>query len=338
MEGVSGGWTHGRDRGNMRVCLLGGGNPHALAVARYFSTVGIDCFGIGRNPPKAGPLWLAPPSYRYYQAHLDSQLALALRWMDDEKPDVVISFAAQGEGAASFGADAWRFYQTNCVMLVRLVEALRSRSYVKRFIQIGTSELYGSVTEPAAETAPVRATSPYSISKAAFDAHLEVMHRVHGFPMNVVRPSNCICAGQQLHRIAPRAAISAIYRQRMQLAGGGAARKSYLDSEDLARALLVVIEKAPVGVVLNAGPIQPVSIREVVTLTAEAVGVPLSAFVDETPARLGEDSQYWLDSSKLRALGWEPTITLQESVSRVVDWARQYPEIGGMPWHYRVTP
>ena len=258
--------------------------------------------------------------------------------MDYERPDVMVCFAAQGEGAASFGPQSWRFYDTNCAMLPRVVEQLRMSPYLKRFVQIGTSELYGSCEQPVAEGSPLKPSSPYAVSKAAFDQHLQIMHEVYGFPMQIVRPSNCLTRGMQLHRIVPRAAICAVYGQKLQLHGGGLAKKSFLDSEDLARAVLAVIERGAIGEIYNAGPFEPTPIREVVRCVADRADVPMEKFVEETTARVGEDSTYWLDSSRLRALGWKPRVTLSVAIERIVDWARAYPELAHMPHEYSVTP
>ena len=322
----------------MKVGFLGGANPHALAIARHFASIGTDCFGIGRGPVKPAPFFLAPDGYRYYQAHIGKQNALVFKILDLEKPGILVNFCAQGEGAASFGAAAWMFYQTNCAYLAQFVETIRKRDYLQRFIHIGTSELYGSTDGPANEDAPIRAGSPYAISKAAFDQHLCVMHKIHGFPMNIVRPSNCVTQGMQLHRIVPRGAICALYGQKLKLQGGGAAKKSFLDTEDLAKGLLAVIEKGTIGDTYNCGPEYPTTIREMVEIVAEETGVYWDNFVNAAPARAGEDSCYWLDSSKLRALGWEPEITRNAMVKRVVNWARAYPEVAKMDWQYRVIP
>jgi dTDP-glucose 4,6-dehydratase len=307
----------------MKIGILGGGNCHALTFARHFAEVGIDCFGIGRATAKAAPLWLAPAGYRYYVAHLGGQLKKALEILDAEQPEVVICIAAQGESAASFGEHGPMFYQTNCVILVRLVEELRKRPWLKRFVHISTSELYGSVTAPASEYTLLNPTSPYAISKAAFDAHLKVMHRVHGFPVIVVRPSNAYCQGQQLHRIVPRAVIAAVYGKRIQLQGGGAACKAYLHTTNLAEALEIIIAKA---------------IRDLVSMVAERSGRPFESFVDLAPARLGEDSKYWINSSRIKSLGWKQKISLEHGIDRMIAWAKAFPELATMPDECRILP
>ena len=322
----------------MKIGILAGGNPHAIALARHLHTLSVDCFGIGRSVRKPDPLWLAPVGYRYYVAHLGHDLPAALEILDEERPDAIVSFAAQGEGAASFGSDAWRFYMMNCVVLAKVVDALRARDYLRRFVHIGSSEVYGSVDEPVNETAPLKPTSPYSASKATFDIHLGIMHRVHGFPIQIVRPSNCYTAGMQLHRIIPRAMIAARYGKRLSLQGGGAARKSYLDSHDLALAIMCVLERGQVGDVYNCGPDEPISIRSLVEKCADACDVPMRMFVDETPARVGEDSVYWLSSDKIKSLGWTQTVPLGEGLAAMREWVDMFPQLADMDSAYVVRP
>lgn len=319
----------------MKVAILGGGNVYALNLAAYLHALGIEQFGIGRSPRKPEAFWVQH-HYAYYQAHLVSQLPAVMAWLDTERPDVIVNFAAQGEGQGSFGEHADLFYMTNTVALVRLVEQLRSRKYLKRFIQIGTSELYGSVTAPSKESDPLVPTSPYAVSKAAFDQHLAIMHRVHGFPCNVVRPSNAYARGQQLHRIIPKAIITALRGEKLPLHGGGQAQKSYIHADDLSRAIVLIADTAPLGEVYNCGPALPNPIASVVNVCAQACGVTFSDLVEITGERMGQDGRYWLDSAKLRALGWRQQVNLLAGVADMVAWVRENPSILDMPTTWEV--
>lgn len=323
----------------MRVALIGGGNVYALNLCRHLHGLGIEHFGIGRSPRKADAFWRVDHAYRYYQRHLILHLDDVLAILDAERPDVVVNFAAQGESAASFGAHTDYYYATNTLGLVCFAEALRTRDYVRRFVQAGTSECYGATLMPARETDPLQPTSPYAISKAAFDQHLQVMHRIHGFPVNVLRPSNAYCPGQQLHRVIPRAICAALSGARMALQGGGQAQKSYMHATDLSRAVMAVLENGTPGAVYNCGPAAPIRIRELVGLCAQACGKRLVDITEDVPARTGEDSIYWLDSQALRIdTGWAPAIGLQDGIAEMVAWVREFPELMGMDATYRIAP
>lgn len=312
----------------MKVCVLGGGGCFGLNLARYLHSQQIECFGIGRTGPKPPAFWLAPQGYRFWAYHTLYDLEYIDRLLDEEKPDVIVNFAAQGEGAASFGHDCWRFYATNVVSLVRLVEAIRKKQWLKRFIHIGTSELYGSVDKPSKESDSLRPTSPYSISKAAFDLHLEAMHKIHGFPINIIRPSNCYTPGQQLYRIIPKAIICALSKKKLPLHGGGKAHKSYLHADDLSKAVHAVIHTAPIGKIYNCGPTAPLMIRTIVETCAEACGISFEELVEETPDRVGQDAKYWLDSSALaKDTLWTPTVGFARGIDEMVRWVKTYPEL-----------
>ena len=84
----------------MKVGILGGGGCFALNFANYLHAIGVDHFGIGRSKPKPEPFWLVQHHYRYHAIHLVSGLPATLAVLDTERPDVIVQFAAQGEGAA----------------------------------------------------------------------------------------------------------------------------------------------------------------------------------------------------------------------------------------------
>jgi dTDP-glucose 4,6-dehydratase len=82
---------------------------------------------------------------------------------------------------------------------------------------------------------------------------------------------------------------------------------------------------APLGTIYNAGPPEPTSIRRVVELAAQALGVPFEALCEVTGDRLGQDARYWLDSSAIKKdVGWEPQIGWEEGLQEMVRWGRTY--------------
>jgi dTDP-glucose 4,6-dehydratase len=309
--------------------ILGGNGPFGVHTARYLLEHGgarqVIC--VGRNPEKPPAFSLevgnGDPRYRYEQIHVVFEQDRLFELFDAERPEVVINFAALAHAAS--WTKAWRFYETNLTALARMVEELSTRDYLRRWIQVGSSELYGPVDRPATEESPLIPTSPYAVSKMAGDLHLVSMFQVRKFPMNIIRPSNAYGPGQQLYRVLPRAVVCGLTGTKLPLQGGGAARKSYIHAEDLARAIHLIADRAPLGRIYNAGPAHPVSIRELVEQVARELGMPFDALCETTPARPGEDAQYWLDSSAIkRDLGWEPRISLEDGVRDMVAWGRRY--------------
>ena len=313
-----------------RYAVLGGGGSFGIHTSQYL----LDqpdterVVAIGRNAPKPAPFTLGvgdgDPRYAYHAYHVTHELDLLLELLDREKPEVIVNYAAQGEGAVSW-KHSWRFFETNSMALARLCEELMARDWLERFIQIGTSELYGSVETPATEDTPIKPSSPYAASKVAFDLHLVAISNVLDFPMNIIRPSNAYCPGQLLHRVVPKAVFCGLTGQKLPLHGGGHVEKSYIHARDLACAIHLVATKAPLGTIYNAGPDNPISIRALMEATADALAMPFDELCEVVADRPGQDARYWLDSSAIaRDVGWRAEIDLAEGLGEMVDWGRQY--------------
>ena len=323
-----------------KYLILGAGGSFGISTAMYLleNANPSKVIGVGRNPLRSEPFSLGIEKHKnftYFTRHITYEFDLLMELLDQEKPQVIINFAAQGEGAVSW-KNSWRFFESNSMALSKLTEALMSRKWLERFIQIGTSEMYGSVDHPTSEIEPIKPTSPYAASKVAFDMYLESVSRYLNFPMNIIRPSNAYCPGQLLHRVIPRTVISGLTGRKIPLHGGGKAEKSYIHAHDLASAIFLVSEKAPFGEIYNAGPDTPISIYNLVVKISEALDLPLDQICEITDERFGQDSRYWLDSSKIkRDLGWEPKIGWEEGLSDMVNWGRKYlPELKDVSQEY----
>ena len=312
-----------------KVMILGAGSCFGTHLAGTLLEHGYRVCGIGRSPKKPDCFSLGI-DYPYFAYHITYEHEYVLEKIARFEPDYIVSFAAQGEGAASWDADNWRFYETNCVGLVRLVGILNQRRNFGRFIQIGTSELYGSRSDAATEEAPVTPTSPYGISKAAFDLHLKAMWERQQFPMNILRPSNAYGEGQQLHRVIPKAMIYGLTNRKLQLHGGGVSRKSYLHAQDVSLGIMHLFN-APLGEIYNCAPDEPTSIKDVVTMCAQTLKIPFSQMCELAPERFGQDDTYWMNADKLKALGWKQTVDWHDGLERMFQWVKKYPELLRLP-------
>lgn len=320
--------------------VLGGGGSFGIHTALYLLDHANPkkVIGVGRNLMRPEPFSLgieSRPNYKYHAYHVTHELDLLLEMLDREKPEIIINYAAQGEGAVSW-KHSWRFFETNSMALARLAEELSKRTWLERFVQIGTSEMYGSVDHATTEEEPIKPTSPYAASKVAFDMYLLSISKFQKFPMTIVRPSNAYCPGQLLHRVIPKAVICGLTGKKLPLQGGGRAEKSYIHARDLGRAIHMICEKAPMGKIYNVGPDKPISIRSVVEKTAVALEMKFEDLCEVTADRLGQDSRYWLDSSAVkRDVGWEPQISLEQGLQEMVAWGKKYlPQLREWPQEY----
>lgn len=308
--------------------LIGGAGVFAIHTAAYLleqpETKKVISVGrnIERSPAYTLNVGVNDPRYSYHQIHFTFELDRLLELIDKEKPDYIINYAALAY--ATSWDKSYRYYETNLLAIVRLCEELYSRKFLKKFIQIGTSELYGSVDRPADEKFPVYPTSPYAVSKLAADMHLETLHLVNRLPINIIRPSNAYGPGQQIWRVVPRLIYSILTGQVFPLQGGGQVKKSYFHSRDLAKAIDIVAKHAPIGEIYNVGPENPISIKDLLLLVTQEMGVDFDKVCQVTPGRVGEDAQYWLDSTKIKQLGWQQEISLKEGVRDMVNWGKQY--------------
>ena len=309
--------------------ILGGGGSFGIQTAKFILETEENCqvISVGRNPLRTKAFSLAIDefeNFQYHTYHIYYEMDLLLELMDKVQPNVIINYAAQGEGAVSW-KNSWRFFETNSVALAKLCEELGKRDWMERFIQIGTSEMYGSVDVASKENDPILPSSPYAASKVAFDMHLVSIHKFLEFPMNIIRPCNAYCPGQLLHRVIPKTIVSGLMGNKLPLHGGGKAEKSYIHARDLAIAIMSVVKSENIGEIYNVGAKLPSKIVDVVRICAEALDLPMDEICEIVPDRLGQDSRYWLDSSKIyEHTGWEQSIFLEEGISDMVNWAREH--------------
>lgn len=317
--------------------ILGGNGVFGVHAAKFLlenaNPKKVIC--VGRNPPKSTPFTLdlgrGDPRYAYHQIHVVFEQDRLFELFDRERPEVIVNFAALAY--ATSWDNSHRYYETNVVALAKMTEGLAKRSYLERFVQIGTSELYGSTPAPAREDQPLKPTSPYAVSKMAGDLHLDTYWLARKFPMNILRPSNAYAPGQLLYRVLPRAVLCGLTGKKLPLEGGGKARKSYLHARDIGLAIHLICEKAPFGETYNCGPERSTSIRELIALVAKRMNIPFEQLVAEVPGRAGEDAEYWLDSSKIkRDVGWRETVSLEQGIDDMIAWGRKYlPQIQDEP-------
>lgn len=244
------------------------------------------------------------------------RLTAAMQWHNVTE---VIHFAARTHVDESFdGRLSLEYTKVNALGTHHLLEACRNYGRLQRFLHISTDEIYGDTSAGmASEASLMKPTNPYAASKAAAEMLVHAYGHSLDLPCMVLRLNNVYGPRQHITKVIPKFAIHAHGHRELPLHGTGAVRRSFLHVDDAIRAVEVVLLKGTLGEAYNAGGGHEVSVKELAEAINLTVGQPQSATV-QVQDRPYNDRRYFLDDSKLRALGWAPSVPFDEGLRATV--------------------
>jgi dTDP-glucose 4,6-dehydratase len=239
-----------------------------------------------------------------------------------ERSDIVVHFAAETHVDRSILA-AGEFIRTDVEGTFVLLEAARRASRLRRFVQISTDEVYGSVATGAShETDELRPRNPYAASKAGADRLAYSYWATHNVPVLITRASNNYGPYQFPEKLIPLFVTNALNDIPVPLYGDGTNIRDWLHVDDHCRALDLLIEKGQNGEVYNIGGGNEVRNVDLTHRLLAHAG-KTAALIRPVADRPGHDRRYCLDSTKLRALGWTPQVSFESGLRETVDWYRR---------------
>ena len=264
------------------------------------------------------------PGYDFVQADITD--AKALDRVFARGIDAVIHFAAESHVDRSItGPDL--FVTTNVGGTHCLVEAAR-RAAVKRFIQISSDEVYGSMPagRRAGPDSPLEPGNPYAASKAGGDLLVLAAVRTHGFPAIITRCTNNYGPWQHPEKFIPRMTLTALQGGALPVYGDGEQVRNWIHVEDHCRALLAVLQDGVVGRIYTISGDDSLPNLDVARRIVELTGVG-AATVQHVEDRPGHDRRYALDDAATRAeLDWRPRRSFEAGLRTVVEWYRSSPD------------
>jgi len=261
---------------------------------------------------------------RYHFVRGDIADATTMKELFAHGFDAVINLAAETHVDRSI-ENAYPFIQTNIVGTHVLLEAVRAHR-LPLFVHISTDEVYGSAAagQSFSEDAALRPSSPYAASKAAADALVLSYMSTYEQPAIIVRCTNNYGPYQFPEKFIPLMIANALEDKPLPLYGDGQYQRDWLYVEDCCRAIVIALAGGKAGEIYNVSSGSPRPNLEVARRLVKLLGKPesLIQFVEDRPAH---DRRYALDSSKIRALGWEPQLSFEEGLQRTIDWYRANP-------------
>jgi dTDP-glucose 4,6-dehydratase len=236
--------------------------------------------------------------------------------------DVVVHFAAETHVDRSI-RHAGDFITTDVYGTFVLLEAARENPSLRRFVQISTDEVYGSVpTGSSKETDELRPRNPYSASKAGADRLAYSYWATYQVPVIITRASNNYGPNQFPEKIIPLFITNLIDDLPVPLYGDGQNERDWLHVEDHCRGVDLLIEKGASGEVYNIGGGNQVKNVDLTHRILKLVGKP-SSLIKPVADRQGHDRRYSLDTGKLESLGWKPQVPFEEGLAQTVRWYRE---------------
>ena len=256
------------------------------------------------------------PRHRFVQGDIaDAAVAAPLV----RNAEIVVHFAAETHVDRSVEA-AGAFIRTDVHGTFVLLDAARAAPNLRCFVQVSTDEVYGSVADGLSrETDELRPRNPYAASKAGADRLAYSYWATHGVPVVVTRASNNYGSRQYPEKVIPLFITNAIDHRDVPLYGDGLNVRDWLHVDDHCRALDLLIARGERGETYNVGGGNEMANIDLTRRLLALADRPES-LIKPVADRPGHDRRYALDTTKLRALGWEPQVAFDDGLRATVDW------------------
>lgn len=235
--------------------------------------------------------------------------------------DIVVHFAAETHVDRSIQSAA-DFLTTDVIGTFVLLEAARTAPRLRRFVQISTDEVYGSVpTGHSRETDELRPRNPYAASKAGADRLAYSYWATYNVPVVITRASNNYGPNQFPEKVIPLFVTNALDGIRVPLYGDGLNVRDWLHVDDHCRGIDVAIARGVDGEVYNIGGGNEVTNIDLTHRILALLDRPVS-LIEPVADRQGHDRRYALNTEKVQSLGWAPQMPFEAGLASTVEWYR----------------
>ena len=249
------------------------------------------------------------------------------------KFDAVIHLAAESHVDRSI-SDPLAFAKTNILGTMNLLNSFKNLWQKdwenKLFYHVSTDEVYGSLGSEGlfTETTSYDPNSPYSASKASSDHFVRAYGETYGLPYVISNCSNNYGANQFPEKLIPLFINNVLNNTPLPVYGDGKYTRDWLYVVDHAIAIDTIFHKAELKQTYNIGGFNEWKNIDLIKLLckqmdiklnrAEGTSEQLITYVKDRP---GHDLRYAIDASKInKELGWEPSVTFEEGLSKTIDW------------------
>ena len=226
---------------------------HMLKAHPDYRIVCLDCLTYAGNLSTLAPV-MDQPNFRFVKDSITDREAV-YRLFEEEHPDIVVNFAAESHVDRSI-EDPGIFLQTNIMGTQVLMDACRKYG-IQRYHQVSTDEVYGDLPLDRpdlffTEDNKIKASSPYSASKASADLFVMAYHRTFGLPVTISRCSNNYGPYHFPEKLIPLMIANALNDKPLPVYGKGENVRDWLYVEDHCKAIDLIIPKYITSLIYGA--------------------------------------------------------------------------------------
>ena len=258
--------------------------------------------------------------------------AKTFTYVKNLQPDVIIDAAGRVGGIGENNAFPVEFLSENLQIQSNLMDAAHEAK-IKKFIFLGSSCIYPrNCDQPIKEeyllTGELEQTnSAYAIAKIAGIELIKSYRKQYGYSWISIMPTNLYGPNDNFDLEAGHVLPALIGKfieakksgtSEVSLWGSGRALREFLYVDDLAKAIMVCLEKYDNSRQINIGSGVEITIKDLATKIAQIVGFAGSILWD--PSMPDGTPRKVLDSSKINNLGWKPSISLDQGIKLTVEW------------------
>ena len=235
--------------------------------------------------------------------------------------DIILNFAAESHVDRSIQHPE-NFLKTDIFGTFNLLEIARTLG-LKKFIQISTDEVYGSIEKGSFdENSPLNPSNPYSASKAGADLLTLSYFKTYKLPVNIIRSTNNYGPYQYPEKFIPLFITNAMKNKKLPLYGDGKNVRDWLFVLDNCKGIDIVLHKGKEGEIYNISGGNEKENIQVAKKIIEYLEKEenLIEFVKDRP---GHDRRYSIISDKIRKLGWKPETSFEEGLKITIKWYKE---------------
>tara|TARA_R100001163_G_C5049224_1_gene186176 strand:- start:313 stop:1311 length:999 start_codon:yes stop_codon:yes gene_type:complete len=248
------------------------------------------------------------------------------------KIDIVFHLAAQSHVDHSFG-NSLQFTKDNIVGTHNLLECAKKYGKIEKFIYMSTDEVQGDFNLRE-ESKTLNPTNPYAATKASCELLVESYAKSFKLPTIIIRSNNVYGPRQFWEKLIPRFIVLLSQSKKLTIQGSGQQTRVFVYSEDVARALEMVMDKGELFKIYSIGTDDEFSVLQIARMLISKIknvelneNDDLSEWIKYIPDRDFNDSRYYVDVSELKNLGWSPNGLFSDNLDETIKWYINHPEV-----------